>query len=104
MAKNNEVMAKVRVTIGGVEASRKNLDLLKKTADELSDKLTLLNKQKIKFIDANDVKGADAVVKEINKVNASLKLQKQMIKAQEAQLNNYSNILDNLTNTRLTDL
>lgn len=104
MAKNNEVMAKVRVTIGGVEASRKNLNLLQKTADELSEKLVQLNKQKLKFIDENDVKGADAVVKEMNKVNASLKLQKQMIKAQEAELNNYSNILDNLTNTRLTDL
>lgn len=104
MAKNNEVMAKVRVTIGGVEASRKNLNLLQKTADELSEKLVQLNKQKLKFIDENDVKGADAVVKEMNKVNASLKLQKQMIKAQETELNNYSNILDNLTNTRLTDL
>lgn len=104
MAKNNEVMAKVRVTIGGVEASRKNLNLLQKTADELSEKLVRLNKQKLKFVDENNVKGADAVVKEMNKVNASLKLQKQMIKAQEAELNNYSNILDNLTNTRLTDL
>ena len=104
MAKNNEVMAKVRVTIGGVEASRKNLNLLQKTADELNEKLVRLNKQKLRFIDENNVKGADAVVKEMNKVNASLKLQKQMIKAQEAELNNYSNILDNLTNTRLTDL
>ena len=104
MAKNNEVMAKVRVTIGGVEASRKNLNLLQNTADELREKLNQLNKQKLKFIDANDVKGADAVVKEMRKVDASLKLQKQMIKAQETELNNYSNILDNLTNTRLTDL
>lgn len=104
MAKNNEVMAKVRVTIGGVEASKKNLEALKASANSLQSDIAKLNKQKLKFIDENNVKEADRVVKELNKLNAAWKAQQQMIKAQEAELNNYTNILDNLTNTRLTDL
>jgi hypothetical protein len=104
MAKNNEVIAKVRVTIGGVEASKKNLEALKASANSLQSDIAKLNKQKLKFIDENNVKEADRVVKELNKLNAAWKAQQQMIKAQEAELNNYTNILDNLTNTRLTDL
>lgn len=104
MAKNNEVMAKVRVTIGGVEASKKNLEALKASANSLQSDIAKLNKQKLKFIDENNVKEADRVVKELNKLNAAWKAQQQMIKAQEAELNNYTNILDNLTNTRLTDM
>lgn len=104
MAKNNKVMAKVRVTIGGVEASKKNLEALKASANSLQSDIAKLNKQKLKFIDENNVKEADRVVKELNKLNAAWKAQQQMIKAQEAELNNYTNILDNLTNTRLTDL
>lgn len=104
MAKNNEVVAKVRVTIGGVEASKKNLNALQTSADELAERIKQLNKQKVKLVDANDVKGADAVVKEMNKVNAALKATKQMIQAQEMELNNYTNILDSLSNTKLTNL
>lgn len=104
MARNNEVVAKVRVTIGGVEASKKNLNALQTSADELAERIKQLNKQKVKLVDANDVKGADAVVKEMNKVNAALKATKQMILAQEMELNNYTNILDSLSNTKLTNL
>ena len=53
MAKNNEVMAKVRVTIGGVEASKKNLEALKASANSLQSDIAKLNKQKLKFIDEN---------------------------------------------------
>ena len=104
MAKNNEVMAKVRITVGGVEASKKNLNALQTSASELSAKLKELTKQKVKFVDENDVKAADAVVKEMNKVTSALKLTQQMIKTQEAELNNYANILDDLAGTRLNHL
>lgn len=104
MAKNNEVQAKVRVTIGGVTASKKNLQALQVSAEELSARLTELNQKKIKLVSENDVRGADAVVKEINKISSSLKATKQLIKEQEYELNTYTNILDNLTNTRLVHL
>lgn len=104
MAKNNEVMAKVRVTIGGVEASKKNLNALQTAAEQLSAKVKELNAKKVKLVDANDVKGADAVVKEMNKINASLKATREMIRLQENELNNYTNILENLAGTPLASL
>lgn len=104
MAKSNEVMAKVRVTIGGIEASKKNLNALQTAAEQMSEKIKSLNAQKVKLVDANDVKGADAVVKEMNKLNASLKATREMIRLQESELNNYTNILDNLAGTPLINL
>ena len=104
MAKSNEVMAKVRITIGGIEASKKNLNALQTAAEQMSEKIKSLNAQKVKLVDANDVKGADAVVKEMNKLNASLKATREMIRLQESELNNYTNILDNLAGTPLINL
>lgn len=97
-------MAKVRITIGGIEASKKNLNALQTAAEQMSEKIKSLNAQKVKLVDANDVKGADAVVKEMNKLNASLKATREMIRLQESELNNYTNILDNLAGTPLINL
>lgn len=104
MAKNNEVMARVRVTIGGVEASKKNLDTLQTSAEQLKLRIKDLNKQKVELVNKNDIKGADAVVKELNKLGSSFRNLRQLIKAQEQELNNYTNILDDLSNTRLVHL
>ena len=104
MAKNNEVMAKVTVTIGGVPASKKNLETLKITAESLRKEIDALKKERLDLIDKNNIKEADKVIKKINKLSSALQDQKNIIKLQEAELTNYTNILDNLTNTRLRDL
>ena len=104
MAKNNEVAARVRITIGGVEASKKNLEALQTSSEQLSTSLNKLKKQEVKLIQENDVKGAAEVVKEQRKIEAALKSTKEMIRLQEAELNNYTNILDNLAQQPLTNL
>ena len=93
MAKNNEVMAKVTVTIGGVPASKKNLETLKITAESLRKEIDALKKERLDLIDKNNMKEADKVIKKINKLSSALQDQKNIIKLQEAELTNYTNIL-----------
>ena len=104
MAKNNEVAARVRITIGGVEASKKNFEALQTSSEQLSASLNKLKKQEVKLIQDNDVKGAAEVIKEQRKIEAALKSTKEMIRLQEAELNNYTNILENLAQQPLTNL
>ena len=87
-------MDKVRMAIGGIESSKKKQNAMQTAAEQMSEKIKSLNAQKVKLVDANDVKGADSVVKEMNKLNASLKATREMIRLQESEQNNYTNILE----------
>lgn len=77
---------------------------MQSAAEQMSEKIKSLNAQKVKLVDANDVKEADSVVKEMNKLNASLKATREMIRLQESEQNNYTNILDSLVGTPLINL
>lgn len=104
MAKNNEVEARVRVTVGGVEASKKNLDALKVSAESLREKLSDMRKELNRLKEANDLTGAAKAVESIRKTETALKTTQQTITTLEQQLKNYENVMENLAGSTLQKL
>lgn len=104
MAKN-EVMATVRLTIGGVAASKKQLEVLTNEAERLKNKIDELRKEENKLKGVNaDYKTMAPVINEISKLSKELKVTKTAIRQNENELNNYVNVLDNLAGTKLVHL
>lgn len=104
MAANNTVIANVRVAVGGVEASKKNLDAIKASAEALAGTLSNLRIQQKALINAGDLKGAAKVVEEIRKTETALKTTRQLIRSLEQELGNYEDIMENLAGATLQKL
>lgn len=104
MAANNTVIANVRVAVGGVEASKKNLDAIKASADALARTLEDLRKQQKALIDTGDLKGAAKVVEEIRKTETALKTSRQLVRSLEQELGNYEDIMENIAGATLQKL
>lgn len=104
MARSNEVEARVRVTVGGVEASKKNLDALKVSADSLREKLSDMRKELNRLKENNDLTGAAKAVEDIRKTETALKTTQQTITTLEQQLKNYENVMENLSGSTLQKL
>lgn len=67
MAGSGEVMAKVRLSIEGIEATKKNLEALKNGAEATHAKIEGLHKEMKQAMDVGDLKGADKIMREINR-------------------------------------
>lgn len=104
MAGKNEVIANVRVTVDGVEASKKNLQALTTSAEQLHTRIVDLNKQKIELVTAGNTKKAAEVVEELRKLESSYKTVTQTIKLLEQELGNYENIMEKISGATLQKL
>lgn len=104
MAKNNEVQARVRVTIGGVAASKKNLEVLQETAENLKKRIASLQKEKIELSNKGEIAKLKELMKELARLQDLQKANDSMISQQKSELVTYKNILDNLTNSSLAEM
>lgn len=104
MAKNNEVQARVRLSIGGVEASKKNLEALEEAAKNFRRQIAALEQKKLKLIEEGDLAGANKMIKEMDRVNKLMKANDTMIAQQKDEIVVYQNILENLTTHSLATL
>ena len=104
MAKNSEVMARVRVTVGGIAATKKNLKSLEESSAALKKQIDSLQEEKVRLFDAGETKKASEIVKQIDGLKTSLKAVNGMIQLQRTEIGNYENILDNLTGRTLHEL
>lgn len=63
MVGNGEVMTKVRLSVEGIEATKKNLEALKNGAEATREKIEGLHKEMKQAMDAGDLKEADKIMK-----------------------------------------
>lgn len=104
MAKSNETIARVRVTIGGLSATKSNLKKLEDSAAALGKQIKDLEERKVELIKAGQEKEVAEVTKQINNLNFSLDTTKGMIQLQKDELGQYEAILDNLSGHTLREL
>lgn len=104
MEKNSEVLARVRITVGGVEATKKNLHSLEKSSAALKKQIKDLEKQKVELVAAGEVKKAAELTKQIEGLNTALNANNKLIDFQKNELGAYENILDNISGRSLREL
>lgn len=97
-------MAKVRLSIEGIEATKKNLEALKNGAEATRAKIEGLHKEMKQAMDTGDLKGADKIMREINRQESILKSTNKLIKDQENAIGKYDNIMDHLSSSTLNEL
>lgn len=107
MAAKNEVMARATVTIGGVTASKKNLEELKDKAEQFKDELKELKKQYDGFINSKDpgnLKSAAEIQAKMRKIEAAIKANRTAIRNAEYEVQDYTKILEELSGSTVVKL
>lgn len=111
MATGRDVTARVRITIDGVEASKKNLQALEEASQSLGEKLGALKKTQVELTNefrttgsADTGKKLAEVVKQVNELSTALKANKQVIENLRSNIDGYENVLDNLSGATLQKL
>lgn len=111
MATGNDVTARVRITIDGVEASKKNLQSLEEASKSLSEKLGNLKLKQVELTNefsktgsAETGKQLAEVVKQVNQLSTALKTNKQLITTLRENIDSYDNVLENLAGATLQKL
>ena len=104
MAKNTEALARVRITVGGVEATKANLKKLEDASAQLNSQIRELEQRKVEFVAAGDIEKANELTKRIDGLNVTLEQNRKIIDIQKQELGQYENILDGLSGRTLREL
>ena len=104
MASKNDVVAHVRVTVGDVEVTKKNLEAIRLSATNTGKAIAEMKKQLQKLTDAGDTKGAKDLVKEINRQQNALNSTRKMLASWEKEVDSYVDVLQNLSGSTVNDL
>ena len=103
--KNNEVLARVSIQVGGVEASRKHLKTLQDAASNFRTEISQLQQHITSLTKAGAAASAIApFVDRLNKAKSSLQDTNKLIKAQENAIGKYADVMDNLSSAPLVQL
>lgn len=101
---DNKTVARVRVSVEGIEASKKHLESLKTSADSLRKTISGLKAEQDRLVKSGNVEGAAKVVEELRKQESALKDQASLVKLLENEIGNYDNIMEHLSDTTLLKL
>ena len=107
MANRNDVVSHVRVAIGDVELTRKNLSAIATSAENTGKAIAAMKKELQNLINADDVKSikrAEQLTKEINRQQVALNATRKLMATWEREVDNYVDILQDLSGATVSDL
>jgi TP901 family phage tail tape measure protein len=101
---NKQLMANIRVQIGGVDVSIKHLAQIQDAANALRNDLSALSKQYQVAFEANDARSMGILKQQIDQKQKAIKTVTQLAKFEENQLMQFNNVLENMEGTTLNGL